>query len=374
VIGYKGLLDTLQIFDLQAKALDALRVLLHQSLGMDMRLHKEMGFRRPHNSPLSIFIMHLPYALMATETDDVSQIRGFISILVQDILSFSKDEPDETRRVREQNLALYRLTARFTTLCYQTDWKSKSAGFTGLGLMTNSAEVGLRLTLEREIEVVRALLFVLKDMPQDTPRNSEEIFVIMSRVIETGSNIAPVAETQEITTGKLLLLTTILLQELPSQHSAVRSTAQRCLIRLAECYGKTLYELLSPYKDRLLTSLYGKPLRALPLASQIGYIDAMTYCLSMHPPLAEINEDFTRMLQEVLGMAMGDNDLEDEIIGPAGTRTVYRQNILTNNELRVAYIKFFNAALPITDLFSKQPSIRQRCVPYDFGVCRVLTA
>jgi transformation/transcription domain-associated protein len=363
VKAYKGLLDALHVPELQAKALDVVRNILQQSFTLESQF-RAMNARQPHNSPFNLFIMHLPHALLTKEVDDIPQIREFVSILIQDILGFAREDQEESPRLRDPNFALHRLAARFTALCYQPDWKSKAAGFAGLELMTSGVEVGLRLTLEREIEVVRALLFVLKDMAHNTPRNSDDVLVTLTRVIKTCNSNSLTVESPEasMAVGKLMLLTTILLQELPSQHSAVRSAAQVCLRTLAESYGKSLFDLLAPYKERLLQSIYAKPLRALPLASQIGYIDAMTYCLSVNPPLAEANDDFTRLLQEVLGMALGDNELEDEAIGPGGARATYRHNILTTNELRVAYIRFFTAAMPVYDLFSKQPSTRQKLV------------
>ena len=63
--------------------------------------------------------------------------------------------------------------------------------------------------------------------------------------------------------------------ELSSPNPIVRQAAQGCISRLAELTGKTIVELLMPQRDRMLASIYTKPLRAL----LFPIIEGIRYCI-----------------------------------------------------------------------------------------------
>jgi len=110
---------------------------------------------------------------------------------------------------------------------------------------------------------------------------------------------------------------------------------------------------LAPSRDRLLNPLFNKPLRALQFATQIGNIEAVTYCLNLEPPLPDLNEELLRLLHEALGLADAD---DQALIG----RSLQRQNAVHLVNLRVACIRLLTASMQLTDFFNKQPQTRTR--------------
>ena len=119
--------------------------------------------------------------------------------------------------------------------------------------------------------------------------------------------------------------------------------------------NKPIVDLLMPHRDRMLASIYTKPLRALPFPLQIGMIEGIRYCISLQPPLPELNEELLRLLHETLALADAD---DMALMG----RNNLRQSAMEITKLRVASIKLLTAAMPMTDFFSKQTQTRQRLV------------
>ena len=110
-----------------------------------------------------------------------------------------------------------------------------------------------------------------------------------------------------------------------------------------------------PHRERMLTAIYTKPLRALPFPAQIGMVEGIRYCLSLDPPLPEASEELLRLLHEALALA----DADDVSLMTRGNP---RQNAIEITKLRVACIKLLTASMPLTDFFAKQQNTRQRWV------------
>jgi transformation/transcription domain-associated protein len=309
--------------------------------------------RKAPTTPLDVFIASLPQSLVCRDSDDIRICKGTVLVLIQDITALSA----EVSRFREAPGMLHRLASRFAALCYEPSWKRKTAGFTGLSIMTVDADLGYHWNLEREVEIVRALLFALKDMPQDVPRNAQEVHAILLQVIRVCNPASQPPDPQDQTPSRkwFLLLVNVLIGELASIHPAVRQAAKACIELLSSIYGRTPSEMLMPHKERLLVPIFAKPLRALPVACQIGNVDAMTYSLSLDPPLPEMSDELLRLLQEALAFA----EAEDTSLV---NRPAYRQAVASASSLRVACIKLLTAAMPITEMFAKQGGTRQSYV------------
>jgi transformation/transcription domain-associated protein len=108
-----------------------------------------------------------------------------------------------------------------------------------------------------------------------------------------------------------------------------------------------------PHRERVLAAMFTKPLRAVPYPMQIGMLEAVRYCVSLNPPLAEMNDELLRLLQETLAIADADDP-------STFSRSNMRQNGIEMVKLRVACIKLLTASMPITDFFSKQEPMRQK--------------
>ncbi|KAJ2724937.1 transcription-associated protein 1 [Coemansia sp. Benny D115] len=131
----------------------------------------------------------------------------------------------------------------------------------------------------------------------------------------------------------------LITKELANPSTEVRDAAKACLEILVEVTGCGVTALLLPSRDRLLVPIFSKPLRALPHNMQIGNIDAITYCLTLDPPLLEISEELLRLLSEALALA----DAEDQALvnHPAQVRS----NTVSLTHLRHVCIRMLTAAM-----------------------------
>ncbi|KAJ1978693.1 transcription-associated protein 1, partial [Dimargaris xerosporica] len=105
-------------------------------------------------------------------------------------------------------------------------------------------------------------------------------------------------------------LIVLLITELTNPNNNVRQAVRECFQLLAELTHRQVSQLLTPVRERLLRPIFAKPLRALSTHMQIGNIDAITYCLSLRPPLLNISEALVRLLNEALALA----DAEDQAL------------------------------------------------------------
>jgi transformation/transcription domain-associated protein len=77
----------------------------------------------------------------------------------------------------------------------------------------------------------------------------------------------------------------------PELQSPNQQAAQHCIGLLVNLSGRPAIELLMPHRDHMLVGIFTKPLRALPFSKQIGMIEAIRYCISLDPPMAELNDE-----------------------------------------------------------------------------------
>jgi len=232
----------------------------------------------------------------------------------------------------------------------------KKAGCSGIKLILDIPDFGVRWIHDREVDLVRTLLRVLKDMPHDLPRDVSDVLGILTRVLRLSNSDTFVSgDNATNLRNKIIQLMGIFFAELSSSNAIVRQAAETCIDLLSELSGKSIVELLMPHRDRMLTAIYTKPLRALPFPLQIGMIEAMRYCVSLEPPLPELNDELLRLLHEALALA----DAEDVALVGRGNA---RQSSMDIVKLRVASIRLLTASMPMTDFFSKQPQTRQRYV------------
>ncbi|KAG8901590.1 hypothetical protein FRB99_005203 [Tulasnella sp. 403] len=356
----EGLFNAIQVPDLQQQAIMYLRDLSRHIFIAEL-LNREPGpanSRRYPMSPLAtIFVEWLPRSLAWNNKEEMKTAEGVIRHLIEDLAAIGKqDVPmDGQDAPREPSGILHNLASAFVGMCHDESWRKKMAGCKGITIMASTESLPAKMTLEREFDFVRALISVLKDMPVDPPRDIDEVTTALMDVIKK-SDTAPAGEDGvPLHRVRMPFLTGILHMELASSNAIVRSATQKCIQLLSELSGKTPTELLLPHRERLLMPIYTKPLRALSFATQIGHIDAVTYCLGLQPPLPEANEELMRLLSEALALA----DAEDQnLLG----RVVHRQNSLALNRLRVACIKLLTASMPVTDFFSRQLPVRQRAI------------
>ena len=67
-------------------------------------------------------------------------------------------------------LILHQIANRFTALCLDDSLTRKKTGCSGIKITSTASEMGAKWITEREVDLVRTLLHILKDLPSDLPR------------------------------------------------------------------------------------------------------------------------------------------------------------------------------------------------------------
>lgn len=300
----------------------------------------------------------VPRLLSATSKPHVERGQGVFANMLSDLLAFEAKATAAGRKLRGLDCIVHPLGFNFTASCYEETWPAKLSGCRGIVMLADA--LGPKWTSERENGFIRALLSVLKEMPVDPPREVEFIKEAIIKILRLCRQAPPILpQTQPgvdpATLPKLPHLIPTLTAELSSPIALVREMAQKSIELLAELVDSTPSELLMKCKERLLTPIFAKPLRALPISLQIGHIDGITYALNMKPPLPEMNDELLRLLSEALAIA----DAEDrDIVGPG--RGGPRSNAAVLEQLRVVCIKLLTSSMSVTEFFAKQMATRQK--------------
>lgn len=250
------------------------------------------------------------------------------------------------------------MASRFSSSCYPQEWSKKIGGCMGLDIITK-IPFSPEWMLEHELEFVKALLYVLKDVSPtvayfnlDTPKRIlEEIIDMCHRKREVEILDEP---------AKFSSLLALLIAELSNSNASVRETVQILFSKLSELKDIVVTDLLTPVRDRLLAPIFTKPLRALPFALQIGHIDAITYCLSLRPVFLPFNEELVRLLHEALALS----DAEDQALA---SKSFQFKNVASVIHLRVVCIKLLSVAMTCPDFASpRETATRARIISVFF--------
>ncbi|TPX61909.1 hypothetical protein PhCBS80983_g00781 [Powellomyces hirtus] len=306
-----------------------------------------------------------------------SHVTGFIEAIIEVITSEIRERREAAERaVKEfytvcltllgtqeaidQLPALHRLASRFSSCCYKQEWFHRTGGCLGISLFTTDLDLGPQWMLAHQMEFVKALVYVLKDRSPDMAMGNVEVATeTLARVLRVCNRVEASLTVQE-RRAKFHSLISLLVSELSDSSGAVREAMQASLRLLAELTGSDITELLAPVKQTLLSRIFAKPLRALPFAMQIGHIDAITYCLTLQPPLLMFGDELMRLISEALALA----DAEDQALISKTSQTK-NMNALVN--LRVICIKLLSAAMACTEFVNpRQASIRSRIVSVFF--------
>ncbi|GAA5857110.1 hypothetical protein JCM5353_001350, partial [Sporobolomyces roseus] len=230
-----------------------------------------------------------------------------------------------------------KLMTRLACICYDSSWQRKTGAAMGINLLTSKVDLSTRTIAKHSVEIVRGLVFAIKDMPGEAPSNSQMVIDTLYHVVRV-CNEAELRKQLEGAAPSLHYLCGLLLLETCSQIATVREVAKEALDIISEVTQIPLTELLLPVRDRLLQPIWSKPLRALGFTMQIGHIDAVTYCITRNPPLIEIDDKLTRILHEAIGIA----DAEDTaLLGGKATH----KTMAPLTHLRVVCVQLLSAAL-----------------------------
>ncbi|KAG6837441.1 hypothetical protein H0H93_009535 [Arthromyces matolae] len=350
--GMEGIFDGLNLPDLQSRAESFIRRVAQVAFEVEIRRNhaRAPGIRLPISGLLSSFLDSLPYGLAREQRPHAEAAQSVFKAILQDLVT------PNSPNVSPQDIMgiLHQITNRITGLCLEDSWTHKSAGCHGIRSLSMLPVYGTKWVMEREIDLVRTLLHILKDLPKDLPRDVEEVTDLLLSVLGIcTSELDMQGENPAAARNKLIHLVGLFSPELQSANPLVRKAAQSCIEFLVSLSGRPAVDLLMPHRERTVTGIYTKPLRALPFMKQIGMIEAIRYCISLDPPLVELNDELLRLLHETLALADAD---DSALLG----RLSGRQSTLEVVQLRVACIKLLTASMPLTDFFQRQVQTRQR--------------
>ena len=313
---------------------------------------RALGTRHSPSILLSCYLDALPHALSREQPEQAKKAQSLVALIINELVS---SQSQHNGSASDIFLILHQIANRFTALCLDDSWARKSAGACGIRIMTNTPQFGIKWVTDREVDLVRTLLHILKDLPRDLPRDVDDIIDVLASVLRiSNTDVDFQADTAIHARAKLVHLVSLFFPELQSSNPVVRQAAQTCIELLVTLSGRPAVDLLMPHRDRMLVSIYTKPLRALPFMKQIGMIEAIRFCVSLDPPLVELNDELLRLLHETLALA----DADDAAL--LGRGVAVRQNTIEVVKLRVACIKLLTASMPLTDFFQRQPQTRQR--------------
>ncbi|SGY18766.1 BQ5605_C014g07468 [Microbotryum silenes-dioicae] len=352
----KGLFDATRVEEFAVEANDYVFNLARHIFSL------ELGKELPENPAYAKQVLPLCSALLdgiienicGVENADLPKAAEQTQLIVEDLIA-TRDPATTTAasaaaatasanpttgpppRLDPATALLHQLGSRLSSLCYDPSWQRKTGAAMGLSILTDKVGLETRWILDHEIEFTRALLFSLKDMPGEAPINHELVSDTLLHIVRVCSGPGA-RENTPASNNQLNYLVGLLLLELCSQISSVRETVKKALKILSELTSTPLTELLMPVRDRLITPIFTKPLRALGFMMQIGHIDAVTFCITLDPPLIDFDEQLSRLLHEALGIA----DAEDAAL-LGGKMTTKTTAPLT--QLRVVCVELLSAAL-----------------------------
>ena len=235
----------------------------------------------------------------------------------------------------------------FCHKCHEEEWYTKAGGGLGIHIFATKIDLGDSWMIDRQVKFVRALTYVIKDMPQDLSASTRVRALQTIETVLRRCNKGVSKEDLASPNSRLYNICGFLVYELAHMNKHVRDAAQKAFATIAEVISAEVFELIAPVKDRLLQPIYNKPLRALPPPTQIGYIEAITYCLSLQRNLVEFNDPLNRLLMESLALA----DAEDEVLATKPTEYRTAESIVN---LRVSCIKLLSLAVGFSEFAGQQ--------------------
>ncbi|KAL5115621.1 transcription-associated protein 1 [Pleosporales sp. CAS-2024a] len=241
------------------------------------------------------------------------------------------------------------LSSTFCHNCHADDWFMKSGGTKGIEIMIKQLGLPQSWMVARHFELIRALNFVMKDMPIDLDSKTR---VQAERLIEDLIRRCHKTTTKEdFDKGNNITLRLCgqLVGDLSHMNKSVREATQQAFQVLSDVTGLGIHELIMPVKDRLVVPIWTKPLRALPFSIQIAYIDAITFCLKLKNNILEFNDQLTRLLMESLALA----DAEDEGLASKPFEQRNAEHIVN---LRVACIRLLSTAQSFPEFSTTPPN------------------
>ncbi|KAL4999408.1 hypothetical protein BDV10DRAFT_193620 [Aspergillus recurvatus] len=212
----------------------------------------------------------------------------------------------------------------FCHSCHSEEWFTKAGGSRGIHLYATELDLGDSWLFEKQAEFVRALTTRVK--AQDT------LDLILRRCCKNMTK-----DDLKNEKSRLYSLCGFFVYELSHMNKHV-------------LLGCEVHELIFPVKDRLLQSIFNKPLRALPFPTQIG----------LRNDIVTFNEPLNRLMLESLALA----DADDENLASKPNEFKNAEMIVN---LRVACLRLLSMAMSFPEFASTpQNTSRARIISVFF--------
>lgn len=246
----------------------------------------------------------------------------------------------------------YLFVEKLIAYCYGSNFRQKIGACRGLELLCKF-NLGYRWMWMQESRIVRGLLFILKDVPAYA--TEEQKTLVSSTLLEflkACHSEFDISDAELKSKGQYYFnqIMSILTSELTNANSIVRRVVHSSFEILSKCQNCDVVDLLGPHRDRLLMPIFTKPLRALPFALQIGYVDAVNYCLNLKPPFVNFSEELMRLLHEALALVEAD---DTALVSKTG-QLKNAQNLIN---LRVVCISLLSTAISCSEF--QDPKMHQ---------------
>ncbi|OWB72805.1 hypothetical protein B5S31_g2527 [[Candida] boidinii] len=250
-------------------------------------------------------------------------------------------------------MPIRRMCSKFVHCCFEEAYYSKLGGCIGLYTLINDLDIPVTYFSLRQIEICRAMFFVLRDTPPDVP--SEVCKVAKSIILKLLKDCNKEVSKNAVFQPQFQTIVSLIVLDLSNSNPIVRETSQEALTILSEATQVPISTMISPVKSILLAPIFGKPLRALPFHMQIGNIDAIRYCLSLENTFLEFNDELNRLLSEALALV----DADDESLISAHRMSEHKisEQLI---KLRVVCIELLSLALTKQEFASSNNQIRIR--------------
>lgn len=275
------------------------------------------------SSGLDVFLFHdvLVDSLCNVDTEIVHSVYEILQVMV-DVCEAVYDD-SRAEAVKFGGALFGYLASAFIHCCYGKTWHAKVGGCRGIRRLCEIVHDDW--ILEHELFSVRALLFVLGDhLPEATVIVGKEAgdaleCVLLKchppRKLDSTKGEEVIQTDLEIETIKMLTL------ELLSPKKIVRVHAKKSLGYLSSILGIPVSKMILPYESVIRNQVFIAPLRQLPPANQVGYMDAIAYGLELDPPLFTMSQELLNFLQEVWLLTSAD-DPSSQCIPGSGMSTM----------------------------------------------------
>lgn len=242
---------------------------------------------------------------------------------------------------------LFELVERLCHCCYQKRWNAKWAGAKGLGVIVCQIPAET-FTLECfspcHVQMIRALMFVVRELSEgggdEIVDHGRKILHKLLRVCfgnrksnDPNSKSLPAAKSRVFRDTSMRLTVDLL-----CDSSNARQTARECFRTLGDALEVDVADILIPLKEHLLRPLGQRPIRQQPFPVQVGYIEAIIFCLQVGKPVLS-SELFSPPLHSaVLGEVIELS--EDATIEKlAEAEDGFRHKLVENKLIRTSVVK-----------------------------------